>query len=53
MAKIAQARQALGEVERLREENADLRAQVAALEEQLTAVPKPSPAKKVAPKPAS
>jgi hypothetical protein len=49
MAKIAQARQALGEAERLREENADLRAQVT---EQLTAAPKPPPAKKAAPKPA-
>lgn len=46
MAKVAQGRRALAEVEQLREENADLKAQVAELQEQLAAK---APAKKTAP----
>lgn len=46
MAKIAQGRRALVEVEQLREENTGLRAQVAELQEQLAAK---APAKKAAP----
>lgn len=46
MAKVAQARKALTEVEQLRKENADLRARVDELEAQLAARPrKTAPAK--------